>query len=154
MRSSVDVHNFLLERDVQHELVPVTRRLPSPDRWAGALGLPPEQVGRVVMLEGPDGPVAALVRSDDSPNPSRVAEVAEFETLAEMAPARATDVTGFLSEAIPPVGLPSDVTVVVDRPLVEQEVLYFPGGEPSSVLKIRARDLTKATGARVAPITP
>jgi prolyl-tRNA editing enzyme YbaK/EbsC (Cys-tRNA(Pro) deacylase) len=154
MRSSVDVHNFLLERDVPHELVPVTRRLPSPDRWAGALGLPPEQVGRVVMFEGSAGPVAALVRSDDSPNASRVAEVAESDALAEMAPSRATDVTGFLSEAIPPAGLPAEVTVVVDRPLAEQEVLYFPGGEPSSVLKIRARDLTKVTGARVARITP
>jgi Cys-tRNA(Pro)/Cys-tRNA(Cys) deacylase len=154
MRSSVDVHNYLLERDVPHELVPITRRLPSPDRWAGALGLPPEQVGRVVMFEGAAGPVAALVRSDVSPNPSRVAEVAESEALAEMSPGRATDVTGFLSEAIPPAGLPTEVTVVVDGPLAEQEVLYFPGGEPSSVLKIRARDLTRATGARVAPITP
>jgi prolyl-tRNA editing enzyme YbaK/EbsC (Cys-tRNA(Pro) deacylase) len=42
----------------------------------------------------------------------------------------------------------------VDRLLAQQEVLYFPGGEPSSILKIRARDLTDATGARVAPITP
>ncbi|MGH2682031.1 MAG: aminoacyl-tRNA deacylase [Actinomycetota bacterium] len=154
MRSSVDVHNFLLERDVPHELVPLTRRLPSPNRWAGALGLPPEQVGRVVMFEGPDGPVAALVRSDDSPDPARLAEVTEAESLAEMAPARATDLTGFLSEVIPPAGLPAEVTVVVDRLLAEQEVLYFPGGEPSSVLKIRARDLTEATGARVASITP
>jgi prolyl-tRNA editing enzyme YbaK/EbsC (Cys-tRNA(Pro) deacylase) len=154
MRSSVDVHNFLLERDVPHELVPLVRRLPSPDRWAGALGLPPEQVGRVVLFEGPNGPVAALVRSDGSPNASRVAEVAEAEALSEMAPARATDVTGFLSEVIPPAGLPMEVTVVVDRALTEQEVLYFPGGEPNSVLKIRARDLTKVTGARVAPITP
>jgi prolyl-tRNA editing enzyme YbaK/EbsC (Cys-tRNA(Pro) deacylase) len=154
MRSSVDVHNFLLERDVPHELVPLTRRLPSPNRWAGALGLPPEQVGRVVMFEGPDGPVAALVRSDDSPDPSRLAEVAEAGSLAEMAPARATDLTGFLSEVIPPAGLPAEVTVVVDRLLAEQEVLYFPGGESSSVLKIRARDLTEATGALVASITP
>jgi prolyl-tRNA editing enzyme YbaK/EbsC (Cys-tRNA(Pro) deacylase) len=71
-----------------------------------------------------------------------------------MAPARATDLTGFLSEVIPPAGLPAEVTIVVDRLLAEQEVLYFPGGEHSSVLKIRARDLTMATGARVAPITP
>jgi prolyl-tRNA editing enzyme YbaK/EbsC (Cys-tRNA(Pro) deacylase) len=154
MRSSVDVHNFLVERDIPHELVPLNRRLSSPDRWAGALGLPPEQVGRVVMFDGPDGPVAALVRSDDSPDLSRVAEVAEAVGLAEMAPARATDLTGFLSEVIPPAGLPAEVTVIVDRLLAEQEVLYFPGGEPSSILKIRARDLTEATGARVAPITP
>ena len=108
----------------------------------------------MVLFEGPEGPVAALVRSDGSPNPSRVAEIAEAEGLAEMAPARATDVTGFLSEVIPPAGLPPDVTVVVDLALTEQEVLYFPGGEPNSVLKIRSRDLTKVTGARVAPITP
>lgn len=153
MRTSVDVHNFLLERDVPHEVVPTQRRLPSPDRWAGALDLPQEQVARVVMFEGPGGPVAALIRSDRSPDPSRVAEVAEAEELEEMPPARATDVTGFLSEAIPPVGLPPEVTVLLDRELAIQEVLYFPGGEPNSVLKIRARDLADATGARVAPIS-
>lgn len=153
MRTSVDVHNFLLERDVPHELVPIHRRLPAPDRWAGALDLPPEQVARVIMFEGPGGPVAALIRSDRSPDPSRVVEVAEAQELEEMLPARATDFTGFLPEVIPPVGLPPEVTVLLDRSLADQEVLYFPGGEPNSVLKIRARDLAEATGARVAPLS-
>jgi prolyl-tRNA editing enzyme YbaK/EbsC (Cys-tRNA(Pro) deacylase) len=70
-----------------------------------------------------------------------------------MLPARATDLTGFLPEVIPPVGLPAEVTVLLDRSLADQEVLYFPGGEPNSVLKIRARDLADATGARVAPLS-
>jgi prolyl-tRNA editing enzyme YbaK/EbsC (Cys-tRNA(Pro) deacylase) len=153
MRTSVDVHNFLLERDVPHELVPIQRGLPSPDRWAGALDLPPEQVAKVIMFEGPAGQVAALIRSDRSPDPARVVEVAEAQELAEMAPARATDVTGFLSEVIPPVGLPPEVMILLDRPLADQEVLYFPGGEPNSVLKIRSRDLADTTGARVAPIS-
>src|SRR5438093_6036339 len=59
VRSSVDVHNYLLERDAPHEMVRARGRLRTPDRMAAALDLPLEQVGRVVIFEGDDGPLAA-----------------------------------------------------------------------------------------------
>lgn len=153
MRTSVDVHNFLVERDVPHELVPVRGRLRQPERWAPTLGLPPEQVGRVVLFSSGSEPVAALVQADRAPDPGRVARAAGGDSAKELEPDRATDLTGFLSEVIPPVGLPEGVRVVMDRHLSSQEVLYFPGGEPNSVLKIRARDLRRAAGAKVAAIS-
>ena len=52
MRTSVDVHNALVERDVPHELVPLRGRLRKPDRIPAALGLRPEEVGRVGLFEG------------------------------------------------------------------------------------------------------
>src|ERR671914_12849 len=103
MRTSVDVSNYLLERDIPHELVSLPGRLRSPGRMAriaAVLGLPPE---------------------------------------------RATELTEFLAEALPPVGLPAGTRVIVDRPLAQQEVLYFAGGEATSMLKIRAVDLVRAT---------
>jgi prolyl-tRNA editing enzyme YbaK/EbsC (Cys-tRNA(Pro) deacylase) len=42
--------------------------------------------------------------------------------------------------------------VVADRKLAGQEVLYFAGGDPTAILKIRGEDLVKATGAKVARI--
>ena len=149
MRTSVDVHNALVERDIPHELVRVRGRLRHPDRIAGVLGLSSSQVGRVRLYRGEGGVVAALVPSDREPDPARLAKGSGMNPLREVTPARASDLTGFLYEALPPIPLPSDASVLIDRSLSRQEVLYFPGGAASTVLKIRGPDLVKATGAKV-----
>lgn len=155
MRTAVDVHNFLLERDIPHEMVPLRRRVRSTARLPAALDLPPEQVGRVVLLEdeGGDGLVAALVPADRAADAARVARALGRASLAEVPADRAADATEFLQEAMPPVALPEGTAVVLDGDLGDQEVLYFPGGEPTSVLKIRTADLVEATGATVAEIS-
>ena len=152
MRTSVDVHNFLLERGVPHEMVPTGGRLRSPDRMAAILGLPPEQVGRVVLLRGAGDLVAALIPSHRIPDPHGIARATGQTELVELPPNRVTEATDYLQEALPPAGLPSGTRVVMDRTLAEQEILYFPGGEPSSLLKIRPDDLARATDALVATV--
>ena len=152
MRTSVDVHNFLLERDIPHELVPVRGRFRRPDRIAAVLGLRPEHVGRVVLLEGDSVLAAALVPSNRTPDASKVAEAVSAGDLRELGADRVADLTGFLREALPPVGLPDETRVVMDAPLAKQQVLYFHGGETRSLLKIRSADLVRATGATVAPV--
>ncbi len=147
------MHNALVEREVPHELVPIAGRIRRPDRIAAVFGLSPAQVGRVVLLEGPDGAIAALVAADREPDPDLLARVSGGAAPTPVTPARATDLSGFLHEAIPPAGLPRSVRVVMDGRLADQEVLYFPGGEASSVLKIRSADLARAVDAVVAPIT-
>jgi Cys-tRNA(Pro)/Cys-tRNA(Cys) deacylase len=152
MRTSVDVHNFLLERDIPHELVPVRGRLRSPDRTASVLGLPPEQVGRVIVLEASRGLVAVLIAAGSDPDLRRVAVAAPTPTLGELGPDQVAERTDFLAEAVPPVGLPNGTRVIMDRALADQEVLYFAGGEPSTLLKIRPDDLVRATAAKVARV--
>lgn len=151
MKSAVDVHNFLLERDIPHEMVPAGGRVRSPERVAAVLGLDPRQVGRVVVFEGQGQIVAAVVPADRGPDP-RLVRSAAGEEVSEVPADRSTDLTEFLPEALPPVALPEGTAVLVDRGLADQEVLYLPGGEATSVLKIRAEDLLRATGARVAPL--
>jgi Cys-tRNA(Pro)/Cys-tRNA(Cys) deacylase len=154
VRTSVDVHNFLLERDVPHELVPIRGRLREPDRLAAVLGLPPEQVGKVELFEASRGRlVAVAVPAAGSADQRRVARTVPTPTLQAVGPDRATDLTEYLPEALPPVGLPNGTTVIVDRSLADQEVLYFPGGETSSVLKIRAADLVRASSGKVARVS-
>jgi Cys-tRNA(Pro)/Cys-tRNA(Cys) deacylase len=154
VRTSVDVHNFLLERDVPHELVSVRGRLRDPQRLAAVLGLPPEQVARVELFEaGRRRLVAVLVPADGSVDLGRVARSIPTATLVPVGPERATDLTEYLPEALPPVGLPDTTTVVMDRPLADQEVLYFPGGEISLLLKIRPPDLARASEAKVARVS-
>ncbi|HVM11443.1 MAG TPA: YbaK/EbsC family protein [Actinomycetota bacterium] len=152
MKTSVDVHNYLVERDIPHELVPLQGRVRAPEHVAAVLGLPPQQVGRVVLFEGGDAPVAAVVPADREPDPSRVAGTLGSGDLRRMDASSATEWSGFLEEALPPAGLPEGTHIVVDRSLSDQEILYFPGGEVTSVLKIRPGDLLRAVDARVAQI--
>jgi Cys-tRNA(Pro)/Cys-tRNA(Cys) deacylase len=153
MRTSVDVHNHLVERGVQHELITVRGRLRSADRLAAVLDLPAEQVGRVVVYESDAGPVVALVAADRTPDPERVKRAAKAKELTETTPARASELTDYIPEAIPPVGLPSGIRVLMDRPLASQEVVYVNGGDPAAVLKVRGKDLAKAAGAKLSQLT-
>ena len=152
VRTSVDVHNFLIERDAPHEVVPTRGRLRSADRIASALDLPPDQVGKVVIFEGRAGPIAAVVPAGHEPDPSLVAKALGRGRVRPATEDRALELTGYLAESIPPAGLPNGFAVVIDTSLDRDEVLYFIGGESRSVLKIRGKDLARATKARVAPI--
>lgn len=154
MRTAVDVHNYLVARDVQHEMVATSGRVREPERWATVLGLDPEEVGRVALFEAEDGElIAALVRADRSPDEDRVADAARADRVRPVPEDEAVDRTEFLHEALPPVDLPEGTTVVLDEPLAEREVLFFPGGEATSMLKIRPADLLRVAGASVAPLT-
>jgi Cys-tRNA(Pro)/Cys-tRNA(Cys) deacylase len=156
MRTSVDVHNFLLDRDVPHELVPLRGRLRSPGRMAriaAVLGLPPDQVGKVILLEARKRLIAVLVSSDKDADLARVARALPAASLTEVSPERATELTEFLAEAVPPVALPQKTRVIIDRPLAAQEILYFAGGEATSMLKIRAADLIRTIDAKVARVS-
>jgi prolyl-tRNA editing enzyme YbaK/EbsC (Cys-tRNA(Pro) deacylase) len=152
MRTSVDVHNHLVERDIRHEMLPVRGRLRSAERIAAVLGLPPEVVGKVVVFETDRGPVAALVSANCEADPERVRASVRAHEVHPTTPARASHLTEYLSEAIPPAGLPPEFRVVADQALAGKEVLYFAGGEATAILKVTGDDLIQATGAKVGRI--
>jgi prolyl-tRNA editing enzyme YbaK/EbsC (Cys-tRNA(Pro) deacylase) len=148
----VDVHNFLIEREIPHELFPARGRLRSPELLAAVLDLPPGEVGKVVVYEGREGPVAAVVPSGHEPDSQRVRRVSGQPDIEPVTDVRASELTGYLPESVPPAGLPDSFTVILDRALNRDRVLYFAGGEARSVLKIRGKDLVRATNAKVASI--
>jgi prolyl-tRNA editing enzyme YbaK/EbsC (Cys-tRNA(Pro) deacylase) len=153
VRGSVDVHNFLVERDVPHEVIPVPGRTRSAERLAALLELPLEEVGKVVVFEGKEGGVAAVVPAGQIVDTERVRTATRRPDLEPATDDRAAELTGYLAESMPPAGLPSEFAVTIDRALAGDSVLYFPGGEARAVLKIRGKDLARATRAKVARIT-
>ena len=152
MRTSVDVHNFLIEHDAPHEVVPTRGRLRSSERIASVLDLPPDVVGKVVIFEGRGHPIAAVIPAGTQPDAGLVAKAVGRGRLRAVTDDRASELTEYLAESIPPAGLPDGFVLVLDDSLDRDEVLYFAGGEVRAVLKIRGKDLARATNARVAPI--
>jgi Cys-tRNA(Pro)/Cys-tRNA(Cys) deacylase len=96
--------------------------------------------------------VAAVVPAGTAPDVGKVRRAAGDRELALASDERASELTEYLAESIPPVGLPNGFGLVMDRSLDRDTVLYFSGGEARSVLKIRGRDLVKAARAKVASI--
>ena len=153
MRSSVEVHNFLAERGIQHELFSARGRLRTPERIAAVLDLPPGEVGAIWIFEGKGNRVAAVVPSDREPELEKVNKATGTPSLKAASPRRAAELTGYLAESIPPAGLPPDFKVLIDKSFDREAVLYFPGGQARSILKIRGRDLARATRAKVAALS-
>ncbi len=153
MRSSVDVHNCLLADEVPHEL----SQLPGPLRDLAAapavLGLPASTVARPTVLTDRAGVVLVLAPADLDVNITYVAELLGREDLRPLALDRAPGLTGYLLPFVPPVALECPATLVVDEQLAHEDVVYAAAGEPGVILKVRAVDLVKVTGAVVSRVT-
>jgi len=153
VRSSIDVHNHLLDDDVVHELSQLPGPLRDLSTAPGVLGLPPEAVGRPTLLADGDGCVVVLAPADAEVDISSVAELLGRFDLDPVPPDRAPGLTGYLLAFVPPVALECRSTLVVDEQVADQDVVYAAAGEPGVILKVRGADLIKATSAVVASIT-
>lgn len=153
MRSSIDVHNHLLDDDVVHELSQLPGPLRDLSTAPGVLGLPPRAVGRPTLLADDDGCVVVLAPADAEVDTSSVAELLGRLDLGPVPPDRAPGLTGYLLAFVPPVALECQTTLVVDEQVADQDVVYAAAGEPGVILKVRGADLIKATSAVVASIT-
>ncbi len=153
MRSSIDVHNHLLADDVVHELSQLPGPLRDLSSAPGVLGLPPQAVGRPTLLADDDGCVVVLAPADAEVDTSSVAELLGRLDLDPVPPDRAPGLTGYLLAFVPPVALECRSTLVVDKQVADQDVVYAAAGEPGVILKVRGADLIKATSAVVASIT-
>jgi prolyl-tRNA editing enzyme YbaK/EbsC (Cys-tRNA(Pro) deacylase) len=153
LRSSVDVHNFLLDGDVPHEL----SALPGPLRDLAdapeVLGLPPAAVARPLVLADAEGPVLVLAPAHAEFDRPGIGALLRRPTLEPIAADQSPDLTGYLLPFVPPVGLACDADILIDDQVAEQDVVYTAAGEPDKVLKVRGCDLVKATNALVFRVT-
>jgi prolyl-tRNA editing enzyme YbaK/EbsC (Cys-tRNA(Pro) deacylase) len=153
LRSSVDVHNFLLDGDVPHEL----SALPGPLRDLAdapeVLGLPPAAVARPLVLADDEGPVVVLAPAQAELDRPGIGALLRRPSLEPIAADQSPDLTGYLLPFVPPVGLACDADVLIDEQVAEQDVVYTAAGEAGKLLKVRGCDLVKATNALVFRVT-
>ena len=104
-------------------------------------------------LEAPKSPYSAEELALLKPKePGGVKGAVGAERLKRASAARASELSDYIPEAIPPVALPDGFRVVIDAALASQEIVYFAAGDPAVVLKLRGEDLGRATDAVVAEL--
>jgi prolyl-tRNA editing enzyme YbaK/EbsC (Cys-tRNA(Pro) deacylase) len=141
MRTCSDVHNYLEELGVPHEMLPLPDRSTTAERAAEALGVTLAEVVKSLLFLVDGTPTLVLVPGD-----ARVDTAALADGLGarQIALARGQDVlasTGYPPGAVPPCGLASDLSVVADPGAFAPPVVYCGGGATATMLKIRSVDL-------------
>lgn len=66
--------------------------------------------------------------------------------------ARVRDATGFAIGGVAPVGYPASVETLIDRDLLQYDLVWAAAGTPNHVFPIAPDDLVRVTGGRVADV--
>jgi prolyl-tRNA editing enzyme YbaK/EbsC (Cys-tRNA(Pro) deacylase) len=152
MRSCSDVHNYLLEQGVAHEIVHLPALSGTARRAAGLLGVSRREVVTSLVFETDRGPVVCLVPGNAHVDRARLKAELGCRDATPATAAQVVALTGYRPGAMPPCGLAADLPIFADPAILELPVVYCGGGTTTTMLKIRSADLLRVLGARVAAI--
>jgi prolyl-tRNA editing enzyme YbaK/EbsC (Cys-tRNA(Pro) deacylase) len=141
MRTCSDVHNYLEELGVPHEMLPLPERSATAERAAELLGVRLGEIVKSLLFLADGAPTLVLVPGDARVDTAALAAGLDAR---QVTLARGPDVlssTGYPPGAVPPCGLASDLPVVADPGAFALPVVYCGGGATATMLKIRSVDL-------------
>lgn len=152
MRTSVDVHNFLLAIDVPHEIFLLETSAKTAQRAAALLGLPPHEITKVILFMVNNEPLAILLPGDRRVHYGSLKKSAGTKNVRLATPAELMEVTDYPIGATPPVALKQKIPVWFDQAVTKADVLYTAAGELNAILKVRCADLSRVLAAKILPL--
>jgi prolyl-tRNA editing enzyme YbaK/EbsC (Cys-tRNA(Pro) deacylase) len=129
------------------ELAPAAEGLAS-----AAIGCPPGCVVESVVFVCEGRPVLALVPSDRSGDPAKVARALSARRSRLAAADEILAATGFAPGAVAPFALPGTRTVLLERSLLGEPQLWVGGGSPAHVVALGPLELVRLTRAEPADL--
>jgi hypothetical protein len=166
MLGPLDIHQYLLEHDVHHEIVRLPRPAASAAHLAEVLGVTPRRCLAIHPFHAlsPDGDVLVLVLAPADEQPTAATLVPALRDLlhdrlgpdAELSVAGAALVSGrtdYIAGHLAPLLLPADVIVVSTRGVLDlaTSIIYTATGDGGTALGIGATDLLNLSQAIVLP---
>jgi prolyl-tRNA editing enzyme YbaK/EbsC (Cys-tRNA(Pro) deacylase) len=128
-----------------HELSASTR---TAEEAAAAVGTTVPKIVKSLVFLADDAPILALVSGSNRLDTDRLgAALGRKIARADAATVRAA--TGFAIGGVPPLGHATPLDVVVDRDLLQYDVVWAAAGTPHAVFPIAPDALVSATGGRV-----
>jgi len=153
MKTSVDVHNALSEKNIPHEVVPLSRAATSTREMAAVLNLSFSEVVKSVLFVADGEPMLIILSGDKMVCYKKLRKALKVSNLRLATREEVVDFTGYMLGATPPLAHKISLCAVMDANLRTQNVVYTSAGEFNAVLKIRTLDLEKAICARVFDLT-
>ena len=151
---SLDLADFILERDLAAEIVAPGAHIPTVDAAAAAMGVAPEQIFKSILFQAGDGRcVLVIACGNERVDPARVEAATGLARLKLAKPNVVLAVTGYPAGGTPPIGHREVLPVVMDTRVAAQQWGYAGGGRPELLVKIRSADIVRLTGATVTAVT-
>jgi Cys-tRNA(Pro)/Cys-tRNA(Cys) deacylase len=166
MLGPLDIHQYLLEHDVHHEIVRLPRPAANAEHLAEVLGVTPRRCLSIHPFHAltPDGDVLVLVMSPADEQVTAATLILTLRELlrdrlgpdAELSAAGAALVsrrTDYIAGHLAPLLLPPDVIVVSTRGVLDlaTSIIYTATGDGGTALGIAATDLLNLSRAIVLP---
>jgi prolyl-tRNA editing enzyme YbaK/EbsC (Cys-tRNA(Pro) deacylase) len=152
VRSCSDVHNFLLEEDVPHEVLHLPRLSRTARAAAELLGVPLREVVKSLVFFLDGRPTLVLVPGDKVADPEQLKAATGCSEVVLARGKQVLDLTGYRTGAVPPCGLSAKLPAVADTGVFEPSVVYCGGGTTATMLKLRSKDLRRLLQPLVADI--
>jgi prolyl-tRNA editing enzyme YbaK/EbsC (Cys-tRNA(Pro) deacylase) len=115
---------------------------------ATAIGTTVPKIVKSLVFLADDAPLLALVSGSNRLDTDRLGATLGRQ-IARADAATVRSATGFAIGGIPPLGHASPLEVVVDRDLLQYDVVWAAAGTPHAVFPIAPAALVSATGGRV-----
>lgn len=152
MKTSVDVHNFLLSCNIPHEIVPLDTPILTAERAAALLKLEIGEITKSVILITDGEPVIAIVSGDKHVDLEKVRRQLGASEIRLAESKELVELTGYPGGATPPLAHDTKLKTLIDSKVMKADVVYTGGGDVTSILKIRSTDLQKITDSQIADI--
>lgn len=120
---------------------------------AEAIGVPPGEVFKTLMLELDGKPVCAIVPSDEEVNMKKLAAALGGKSAHMMKPADAERLTGYKVGGISPLGQRKRVPTALDELAMLYEEIFLNGGQRGLQIRIKPADLVSVLDCKVADLT-
>ena len=149
-----DLRHELDRADVDYDLIEHRRTETAGDE-ARAIGVPPEQVAKTIVLASDDRYVRAVLPASAHLDLHKVRQLlgdkhARLASEAELVLADPMYELG----AVPPFGVPAGDRVLFERGLAQHDSVVLEAGSHNESLRMKTADLLALTGAEVADIAP
>ena len=145
-----DLADFIIEHDLQAEIVSPGVHMATVDTAAAAMQVAPEQIFKSILFQAKDGQCAMVIACGNGRvDLQRVEAITGLQKLRLAKPDVVYAKTGFPAGGTPPVGHREKFSVIVDTRVAAQEWGYAGGGRPEFLVRIKSADIIRLNGATV-----
>ncbi len=147
---ALNLADFIMEHELQAEIVSPGAHMPTVDAAASAMNVLPEQIFKSILFQAKNGEcVMVIACGNGKVDLKRVQAITGLQGLKLARPDVVFAKTGYPAGGTPPVGHRDKFPVIVDTRVAAQEWGYAGGGRPEFLVKIRSADIIRLNGATV-----
>ncbi len=152
MKGSIDIHNYLTSKGVNHEIFPTTKPVKSIKEAGAVLGLKLDEMVKCILVKAEEKFVMLLLLGNTRASLKKVAKHLKVKSVKLATPEETVKATGYRLGTTPPCDFSLKIPCLIDRKVLEKEVIYTGAGEPNAFLKIKTSDVLKLTQGEVVDI--